>query len=310
MRNSSDSRGVLIVLFVLLAGCPSLGDPGAPARPQEVTGDWWSRVSRQLQLAEYEITWQEETVLADLGSSWQAPNRAQGLRTYFAQEDIRVVPRGEASPSWELVLRWARYGRPSDSIFVVPDEAERLPDGNRIDYIRGPLTEWYVNDPRGLKQGFLLTLPPESVDVVSNGEGRAGSGPLAIDLALEGGSNPVFSRNGQAVEFFSPRGVLLARYDALDVYDAQHRRLAAHLEGFNDDGLRGVRIVIDDAGAVYPLTVDPILTTSSWTFEGELQSDHFGFSVSTAGDVNGDGYNDVIVGVPLANPGIVNAGRV
>ena len=32
------------------------------------------------------------------------------------------------------------------------------------------------------------------------------------------------------------------------------------------------------------------------TMTGEAAGDNFGISVSTAGDVNGDGYSDVIVG--------------
>ena len=39
-------------------------------------------------------------------------------------------------------------------------------------------------------------------------------------------------------------------------------------------------------------------TTPDWILEGEGQDTHFGISVDTAGDVNGDGYDDIIVGAP------------
>jgi hypothetical protein len=36
----------------------------------------------------------------------------------------------------------------------------------------------------------------------------------------------------------------------------------------------------------------------SWTAEGELETSEFGTSVASAGDVNGDGFDDVVVGAP------------
>jgi hypothetical protein len=46
------------------------------------------------------------------------------------------------------------------------------------------------------------------------------------------------------------------------------------------------------------------------TLVGESINDHFGYSVASAGDFNGDGYGDVVVGAPWNSAAGVSAGRV
>jgi hypothetical protein len=49
---------------------------------------------------------------------------------------------------------------------------------------------------------------------------------------------------------------------------------------------------------VYDGSAQGLDTTPDWTADGTLSGEWYGHSVSTAGDVNGDGYDDVIVGAP------------
>ncbi len=68
-------------------------------------------------------------------------------------------------------------------------------------------------------------------------------------------------------------------------------------------GAAGQVFVFFGRYGVFPATPDLILS-------GEVSGDHFGFAVSTAGDVNGDGYADFLVGAPENDAAGLNAGKV
>ena len=52
-----------------------------------------------------------------------------------------------------------------------------------------------------------------------------------------------------------------------------------------------------------------LTTRSGWTAEGNQRDSYFGYAVSGAGDVNGDGYDDVLVGAYQFDAGQRNEGR-
>jgi len=60
---------------------------------------------------------------------------------------------------------------------------------------------------------------------------------------------------------------------------------------------------------VYHGSAAGLSTAPGWTAESDQAEAGFGFSAATAGDVNGDGYGDVIVGAPYYDNGQSNEGR-
>lgn len=279
------------------AGHPAPAPAAGQALPPGASQDWWSRVSADIKASEYHLSWAEQPVLKDLSPSFQAPNRANGFRTYFTETGIRLVPRTESEPSWQLgldLLRWGREG----ALETAEPELPRA-ETNRALYARRGLDEWYVNDERGVEQGFTIHDPP-----------RAEGGPLVIDLALSGSLDMILSEGQQSISFATADGIRRVNYSHLLVTDARGDQLAAWFEGFADALGSGIRIVVEDAGAVYPITVDPLATDPSWDDESDQAGALFGFAVTGVGDLNLDGYDDVLVGARDFDGNGADSGKV
>ena len=259
--------------------------------------------------SEYQVTWQDRTNLPDLPTAYQAPNRAQNLRTYFTPTGIRAIPRIGDGAAWELGLRLTGFGYRGAVQPVAP--ATLSAEDNRIEYRRGDLTEWYVNDKQGLEQGFTIAAPPDRTPDGKRAE------LLVLVLTLTGDLSPGLTQDGGAIELTTESGVRVLRYGSLYAEDAVGRRLSAYFavcrlcraSTTKSGESSGISVLVDDSSAVYPIIVDPLVTSPSWTAESNQAFADFGISVSTAGDVNGDGYSDVIVGASRYDSGESDEGR-
>jgi hypothetical protein len=289
---------------------PDSGIPGEISGVPGVTDDWWAAVQEQIRRDMYGLAPDE----AAAGPAYRGYNQAHNLELAFSPTGLHLAPApprpgpgeelpgpatlttaAEAGPDWGWELRFSGYGY-EGQLQPTPAALETRSDGNRLEYQHAGLTEWYVNDERGLEQGFTLNTHPAS------GAGKT----LVLEMTLETDLVPLVATE-QALEFAWPgANVILLRYSDLAASDAAGNPLPARMElagcgpGSPPDACR-LRLVIDSAGAVYPLTIDPLVTAPPWSAVGEnaggedYLGDLFGWSVGTAGDVNGDGYADVVI---------------
>jgi hypothetical protein len=269
-----------------------------------VDADWWSPVQEGIRRAEYHVTWQEGTYLADVPAAYQAPNRAHNLRTYFTPQGPVLIPRtgieaGEAPPwRWQASLEaWGRAGAMTRA-----PEANLEMQENRIEYHRGvgPV-EWYRNDEEGLTQGFTFAEPPP---------GGQRDEPIEVQLNLSGNLVPGIAASGVEVELRTAAGVDALRYGALRASGADGTPLPARLS-LNGSALS---VQVDDAGAVYPVEIELAIRglppTAEWGLTFGSAGATFGASAATAGDVDRDGYSEVIVGAPNYDAGQDEEGGV
>ena len=263
------SRIVRLSAFFFLAYAALLSTP-ATARQDELT-----TADRAGLRAAYETA--RHAVFAA-----QNGHRARGFRQQWGVEfdgrSVRVTP-DSGEWKWGLSLRSYGWG---DCENTATDPSDVEVNGSRLDYAwDARITEWYVNDARGLEHGFTVHARPDSE-----------VGSFTLLLGIEGGLAPRISADGRDVRFDFADGTTALHYAGLTVLDAEGRVLPA---GWLVEG-NGLRLQIDDRGAQYPLTIDPIVFEAYLKASNTDAGDEFGLIVAASGDT-------VVIGAPYEDSG-------
>src|SRR5579875_1431228 len=205
----------------------------------------------------------EQRRLEPTAVGWEVAHGEQGLRYRFAAEGLQVTPL--AGAAWHWGVRAVALGR-EETVWALEDAApQRVGAGVR--YARGALVEWYAVRAEGVEQGFTVGAAPE------------GAGPLRVVLRVatelageaEGPTGAVW-RDGA--------GAAVVAYRGLRAWDAAGRELGAWLE----PGADTLAVVVEDAAAVYPVTIDPLVQQAKLTAADAATYDRFGWSVALSGD--------------------------
>ena len=202
---------------------------------------------------------------------YSARNWGQQWQTQFDGRGFLTQPD---AGGWQWGLELRSYGFGGNER-VIRSKPEIKSEGQRVIYRWDmALEEWFVNDQRGLEHGFTVQERPA---------GRSADARLEFDLAVRGDLQPRISADGSAITFVNSSGGAVVTYSTLKVWDADGKVLPARFDAINHQ-LSTIKLSVDDRGARYPITIDPIAQQAYLKASNTEARDFFGFSVAISGD--------------------------
>ena len=204
------------------------------------------------------------------GVHFFAANPSQQITARFTDHGAKL--RSGLQADWEINVRATHYGRGTERQSL--DTAFKpTASGSRVEYARGGLIEWFENRPSGIEHGFTVLNKPSEDGSTSE---------LQVDVSLTGLETRPYQGSIQMV---AKNGSQILAYNKLVAWDANGKELPASMKASQ----QGVTILVADAGATYPITIDPLFTSFEAKLGiGELEcgrpGDFLGHSVDVLGD--------------------------
>ena len=205
-----------------------------------------------------------------------APNRAQDLRASLDEAGLSLTPR--LGNDWTARLGWQEGAlSQSGQVALLHSGAGEL----RLE-----------NDGPGLKQRYAV----------------AGRADLSWQLNLTN-LNAAVSVNGQQLQLQNLAGQTVLNLNLLAL-EAAGQQVAGHFV------LAGTALAVaTDATGPLTLTLNSqtpsgLSDTPIWSTLGLNEGDRFGLALNAAGDIDNNGYVDLIVGAPFYDTGVADAGAV
>ncbi|MGD9174639.1 MAG: hypothetical protein PVF29_10785 [Desulfobacterales bacterium] len=210
-------------------------------------------------------------------------NPAQRLNARIDQNGVRLT----AASGFTFSMQLTHYG--FDSNLQTPQSSHVRIDGVRVEVNHdADLSEWFVNTPLGIEQGFYLKRGYHGAAAANDWRVQS-----HFELHFKIGGDLIPEQTADGLDFIDATGQVQMHYNQLLAFDANRQILPARFQ------LSGNRLClsVETAGALFPVTIDPIFSSEqSLTASDTAAEDQFGDAVAIDGDT-------IVVGAPLVNSG-------
>ncbi len=252
----------LAVVFPMMAAARNDSGHSAGAPPGLTASDWEGIRAEYDRHRHSALTTSAGPVLPNPGQRWQ---------THFDGAGFIVQP-DDGGWSWGLELK--NYGFTGHELTPVRQPTVTA-NGTRVTFSHDDnVEEWFINDERGLEHGFTIRQRPSAPPLNSQ------NSTLNFLLTVRGGLLADDSGDGQRIQFRDYSGGAVLDYAGLKVWDADGRLLPARMETHE----AALRLCVDEHGARYPLTIDPIIQQAYLKASSTAEGGYFGYAVAVSGD--------------------------
>jgi len=235
----------------------------------------------------------------NLGYDFYALHPKQNMTTRFGSQGVQFVSSNRTyteddiknpTTAWQAQMRLLAFA--GEEVFqgAKPEKSEQR--SSLVEFHHSPeLIEWFDNGVEGIEHGYTIAARPSNL---SDGE------DVLFEVTLDGlqASDRKLDDGSQSLIFMDGDREVLS-YSKLLVVDAHGKELPATMRSSE----AGFTLAYNDASAVYPVTVDPLIVNEEANLNrgGSFANDHIGYSVAISG-------NTVVIGAPDDDDGGLNSG--